>query len=57
MTDYEQLDIDIYDMVYKKYGKKYEVSFTGTTNPEWYDEQRKNKAGTGLEIIIKVKNK
>jgi len=55
MTDYDQLDHEIYELVWKKYHKKYEVAMTGTTNPLFYCEQKANGAGSGLDIIIKVK--
>ena len=57
MTDYEKLNMEIYDLVWKKYGKKYTVGYSGTVDPEWYNEQRKNKASIGLDITITVNDK
>ncbi len=57
MIDYEELNMEIYNLIWKKYGKKYEVSYTGTIDPEYYDAQKINKASTGLDITIKVKGK
>lgn len=57
MTDYAKLDMEIYDLILKKYGKKYDVSYTGTSDPEWYETQKKNGLYTGLEIFVRVKDK
>lgn len=57
MTDYEKLNMEIYDMIWKKYSKKYTVAYSGTIDPEWYDEQRKSNASIGLDITITVKDK
>ena len=34
MTDYEKLNMEIYDMIWKKYGKKYTIAYSGTVDPE-----------------------